>query len=145
MKKTCIFLMCCLFLFSCGHKSIQEVEEAGDFHLMVGVNKRVFQEGEEVRFKGSLEYRGKREIHFDLVPSMWIVVTRQGDAPTDSYRTFEFDPANATMHTGDVYSNEIQDLHLKKGKYKVSANLSIFSARNSQYALSAGPIDFEVK
>ncbi len=50
-----------------------------------------------------------------------------------------------SMNPGDVYSNEVKELHLEKGKYSVSANLSIFSARNSQYALNAGPIDFEVK
>ncbi|WP_116062206.1 MULTISPECIES: hypothetical protein [Cohnella] len=145
VKKISILFICCFFFYSCGHKAAHNTEEASDFHFMVGVNKRVLQEGEEAIFQGSLEYRGKREIQFDLVPSMWIVVTKQGDAPTAKYKTFEFDPANESMNPGDVYSNEVKELHLEKGKYSVSANLSIFSARNSQYALNAGPIDFEVK
>lgn len=45
VKKIGILFICCFFFYGCGHKSTQKVEEASDFHLLVGVNKKVFQEG----------------------------------------------------------------------------------------------------
>jgi len=146
MKKWISIIICCLVLCSCGnrssHHSIQETKEADSFYLKIEINKDFFLEKEEIQIHSSFEYVGEKEIHFDQEPSMTVIITKRGEK--SMVRKFEFSATKTIMNKGDVHNEEIKDFQLKKGKYSVLVDLSIFSTGSRVYKLSTSPILFEV-
>ncbi len=56
-----------------------------------------------------------------------------------------FSDITATMKKGDTFSQATIDLHLDKGKYQASVQMSIFSVDSSKYSIGTSPIFFKVE